>query len=343
MIYFNPRFHKKHVTIKEIKIYLDNSIGICYYKLANFENAMFYFLKHLDKHKDSSILICIADILDRKAKRTVENLNTQISCLKSVIRVNPGNVTYPLRLAKLYIEIKDLDLAIEEYNKVLEINPKIFDAMFELTCLYLVKKDFENLAQLYLRIGNMLKESLAHDIYDASDPNSTINICLKYYIEAQKLIPNNIDIILSLADIHRISNKPKEALSYINLALQMDKKDYRVYYQGFLIYEDIGDTHTAKEMIKVCLMLNIGFIKGYNAFGNLLRKEKLYNEALMMFEAALLHDDNNIMLLNNYANCLLEMGKKKKAKEIYLRAHHIDNSLPDINSNLATIYRKESK
>jgi tetratricopeptide (TPR) repeat protein len=311
--------------------------------LGLFETAMFYFLKHLDKHRNSSILICIADILDKKAKRTEENLNTLINCLKIVVKENPSNAAYRLRLAKLYIEIKDLNSAISEYRIIMELNPKIFDAMFELTCLYLVKKDFENLAQLYLRIGNMLKEGLTNEIYDANDPNSTINICLKYYIEAQKLIPNNIDIIISLADIHRILNKPKEALSYINLALQIDKKDYRVYYQGFLIYDDIGDTHTAKEMIKICLMLNIGFIKGYNAFGNLLRKEKLYNEALKIFEAALLHDDNNIQLLNNYANCLLEMGNKKKAKEIYLKAHHIDNSLSEVNSNLATIYRKESK
>jgi tetratricopeptide (TPR) repeat protein len=329
--------------LKGLKEYFENTLGICFYKLNKFELALKYLLKNLEKHQSSSTLLCIFDILDKQPKRTTEGLNAQIKCLQLIINDEPENIDYKLKLGKLYIELKDYNSAIDEFKKVLELNPKTFYAMFELTCLYIIKKDYKNLAKLYLKIGNMLKEGLANETYDINDPNSTINICLKYYIEAQKLMPNNIDIVISLADLLRILDRHKEAIYYINLALQMNKDDYNVYYYGFLIYDEIGDFHNAKEMLKTCLLLNIGFLKGYNAFGNVLRKEKLYADALKVFETALIHDDNNTLILNNYANCLLEMGNKKKAKEIYLRAYHIDNSLPDVNSNLATIYRKESK
>ncbi len=65
--------------------------------------------------------------------------------------------------------------------------------------------------------------------------------------------------------------------------------------------------HTAKEMIKLCLILNISYIKGYNTLGNILRKEKLYDEAVKVFSTALFREPENVQLLNNLANCYLEM------------------------------------
>jgi tetratricopeptide (TPR) repeat protein len=184
----------------------------------------------------------------------------------------------------------------------------MFYAMFNLSCLYLITKDYESLGFVYLDIANLLHEEIRpQQLYDEANVNDPVNKCMKYYFESQRLLPNNIDIMISLAQLFRKIDKHKEALGYIDLATKINNKDYRVYYEGFFIYDEIGDTHTAKEMIKICLMLNVGFIKGYNAFGNILRKEKLYDASLKVFENALLREPDNVLLLNNYGNCFLEM------------------------------------
>lgn len=204
--------------------------------------------------------------------------------------------------------------------------------------------EYQELAYIYLDIANLLYDEIQKNpnmTFIEDDYNSTVNKCFKYFFEAQKLLPNNIEILISLAQLFRKIDKHKEAIGYIELAIKINKNDYRVYYEGFLIYDEIGDTHTAKEMIKMTLMLNVSFVKGYNAFGNLLRKEKLYEAAIKIFENALLREPENVLLLNNYANCFLEKGDVAKAKCVYLQAYYINNSVFDVNCNLANIYRKE--
>lgn len=174
--------------------------------------------------------------------------------------------------------------------------------------LYLADKKPEKVGETFLSIARNLKEELCKEENTFNEEKEeVINKCIEYYLEAFKLNPKNVDIILELSEIHRGIDKHKEALGFIDLAMKIDKNDYRVYYEGFIVYDEIGDTHTAKEMIKLCLILNISFIKAYNSLGNLLRKEKSYDEALKVFMTALAREPENVQLLNNLGNCYLEM------------------------------------
>lgn len=288
---------------------LMNVIGTCYFAKKDYKNAVKYFNKATKTSKDlSTPIINYATDLIENFPKDKEGYLAQYKCLMKLLKDDPSNINIRLRFALLNMELGNYEDAIKEYKFILKLNPKTFYAMFNLTCLYMMSKDYTSLGRLYLEIGNILKEDINIDEpYEEGNSNAIINKCLKYYVEAQKLLSDNLDVILALADLYRMIDKHKEALSYIDLALKIDRRNYRVYYEGFLIYDEIGDQHTAKEMIKICLMLNIGFIKGYNALGNILRREKLYDEALKVFETALVRECDNIILLNNYANTLLEM------------------------------------
>ncbi len=92
--------------------------------------------------------------------------------------------------------------------------------------------------------------------------------------------------------------------------MRINKNDYRVYLEGYYIYESIGDKHSCKEMIKLTIILNIEFIEGYNILGNILFKEKLYEKAIEIFTIALTRDPENIHIMNNLGNCYFEKVKK---------------------------------
>lgn len=173
----------------------------------------------------------------------------------------------------------------------------------------------EKLSNTFLRLARNIKHLVFDNsekiiFYRKEEKEDILAKSIKYYIEAFKLNPKNIEVILELSEIHRAIDNHKEALGFIDIAMKIDKNDYRIYYEGFLIYEEIGDMHTAKEMIKLCLINNISFIKGYNTIGNLLRKEKLYDEAVKIFSSALTREPENVQLLNNLGNCYLEMVEK---------------------------------
>lgn len=277
-----------------------------------------------------------------KIRRNRENIIAQLNCYYLAIKNGYDSLNIRHKIAKINLELGNNKQAAEDFRKILEMDENCEIALNELYRLYTIFQDNENIGQICLKLGKKLKENLNVGIgVNSHDQESPINTCLMYYTKAYNSMPENLDVIIGLADLYRILNRHKEALHYINQALKINNRDYYVYYIAFLIYDDIGDSHTAKELIKTSLLLNMNFIKGYNAFGNLLRKEKLYQEASRIFETALIHEEDNILILNNYGNCLLEMGNKKKAKDMFLKAYHLDNNLVELNSNLATIYRKE--
>jgi tetratricopeptide (TPR) repeat protein len=282
-------------------------------------------------------------LTDEKFKH--DTLLAVYKCLKKKAEISQWNDLDTLKkLAKMSSDLGEFNFSIQVHEKILVIDSKEFSSLFNLIQLFINVNDFEKLGKVYLKLANYLKEEIKpNEEYIEDDEESTINKCISYYFEAQKLLPTNIEVLIGLSEMHRIIDKHKESLGFIDHALKIDDKDFRVYYEGFLAYEEIGDYHTAKEMIRICLILNIKFVQGFNAFGNLMRKEKNYELAIVLFETALTREPENVLILNNYGTCYLEMGNKSKAKEIYLQAYHLDNNLFEINCNLSNIYRKECK
>jgi tetratricopeptide (TPR) repeat protein len=339
------------IQFKSVKAIIIFTLANCLEKLLNPQDATAYYIDLINSDQISvpfaTLYANLSKIIDEEKDLVKKryNLIAVYKCLKRrVINSNWVDLECMIKLAGMSGDLKEFEFSVICYEKILLLNPKDISAMFNLSLVHIQLNDYENVGKTYLRIANFLKEEIKpNEIYLEDDENSNINKCIRYYFEAQKLLPNNIDVFIGLSEIHRMIDRHKEALGYIDHALKIDDKDFKIYYEGFLAYEEIGDYHTAKEMIRICLILNIKFVKGFNAFGNLMRKEKNYELALELFETALMREPENVLVLNNYGTCYLETGNKSKAKEIYLQAYHLDNNLFEINCNLSNIYRRECK
>jgi len=69
--------------------------------------------------------------------RSVGRYEEAISILQRVIRLDPFNTGFPLfHLGSTYLLMRRHEDAIEEYNKALKLNPKIFNAYVGLTAAY---------------------------------------------------------------------------------------------------------------------------------------------------------------------------------------------------------------
>ena len=184
--------------------------------------------------------------------------------------------------------------------------------LLNLTLLYSEKS--EKYSRNFLMIARNMKEDLDKTIKNNNltkeEIHEIIESIIKYYLEAYRTDHKNIDLVLELSELHRAIDKHKDSLGFIDLAMKIDKNDYRIYFEGYSIYDEIGDLHSAKEMIKLSIILNIEFIEGYNILGNILHREKLFVEAIEIFTIALNRDPENMTILNNLGNCYLETVKK---------------------------------
>jgi tetratricopeptide (TPR) repeat protein len=134
-----------------------------------------------------------------------------IASLEEATKLDPANAQLFFALGTLYESGKDLPKAVESYKKAIEINPKYFDALF-------------NLGAVYFNEGAEMAN------------------------EANK-IPYNEQKKFEAAKAKYLA-KFKEALPYLEKALDESPKDDATLYSLQQLYAKIGDNTKSAEMKK---------------------------------------------------------------------------------------------
>ena len=200
---------------------------MCYYKLNKFSLSLQYLTMYgIDNIQDPLTLLCIIEIIERKEKNE-ENNTILLKSLNLMINLDYNNINFRYKLAGLYVEMQKFKEAIEQYKFILELDNESLLALKELAKLYNFYKDTRNYGIICYKLGLRMKINLFFNDYNPDDESSPVNICLFHLLEANKHLSHNIDILLDIADIYRLTDRYKEALNYLNLALQINNKDYK--------------------------------------------------------------------------------------------------------------------
>ena len=114
----------------------------------------------------------------------------EILC-KISIKKNPAHSKALYLLGKIYLKLKENDIAIEYFSRAL-------------------KSDDDNKADIYFNLGFVYTEKGQHDE------------AIKYYKKTLQLNPENYDVCNNIGMALLEKGKPKEALNYFRKALQMN-------------------------------------------------------------------------------------------------------------------------
>ena len=101
-----------------------NTLGLCYKEVGNIEKAEDNFLKALELNpKSPELYINLADLYFK-----TKDYGNGIELLLQGVYELPDNMVIRHFLARFYMEDSRLDLAIDELEHILEVQPENFDA-----------------------------------------------------------------------------------------------------------------------------------------------------------------------------------------------------------------------
>jgi tetratricopeptide (TPR) repeat protein len=84
------------------------------------------------------------------------------------------------------------------------------------------------------------------------------------------------------------------------------------------VYLELGDTDQAEKQLDICIQINPKDCWSYIMMGNIYTKhERDLNIAEFYYECGLEHHPDDGMLLNNYANLMMEKGNFSKAEQLF--------------------------
>jgi tetratricopeptide (TPR) repeat protein len=165
----------------------------------------------------------------------LDTLNQQVSSDS----LDPQN--FYLR-SRYYLEEKDINNALSDINKAIQLNGKKSDY-------------FVTLSEIYLEMGRM--------------PN-----CLEALRKAEELDPLNNNALLKLAEAYLIVKDYQNVFGYTKRALDLDKINPKAYFLRGFAYTELGDTALAIRNFQAAADQDQHYYEAYLELGALYSAQK---------------------------------------------------------------------
>ncbi|MFN7218550.1 tetratricopeptide repeat protein [Microcystis sp.] len=211
----------------------------------------------------------------------------------------------------LYRRQQKYELALDDYNKAIELNP--------------------NHANAYNNRGNLYKDLQKYDL------------ALADYDKAIEINPNFAILYYNRGGLYYNQQKYELALSDINKAIELNPNYAEAYYNRGNIYYDLQKYELALSDINKAIELNPNYAEAYNNRGLLYTDLQKYDLALSDYSKAI---DINPNLAEAYVNrgVLYRLQEKYDlALSDYSKAIEINRNLAGTYYNRGVLYHNQQK
>lgn len=256
---------------------------------------------NLDDKKDPPQKV-IKFILNLVNNNNFEDAKIEIK--KEVINFPNSSTLYNI-LGAVFAGESQLNEAIQNYNKSIEINPEYAEA-------------YNNLG---IALQGLNKTSEAIESY-----KKAINLKENF----PSALNNLGNAILNL-------NRPTEALQYFKKALEIKSNYPEAFYNMGMSYQKLGDKDKSLNSFLKAIELKTDYAEAYNYIGLLYFDEGEYEKSLEYFKKSIEIKPNYEKAYNNLGNLLSDLGKIEEAIDQYNKAIKIKNDYARAYSNLLFI------
>ena len=228
---------------------------------------------------------------------------------------------------KFYLDNKEYEKALKNFNKVIEIDPNNKMAYNNKGYLYEELKNYKKALENFNKVIEI--DPNAKETYNA---RGCINVYLKKYKEALedynreiKLNPDFIDVYYNRGRLYftNLKNNDK-ALKDFNKVIQLDSNYKEVYNSRAILYTKLGKNKEALEDYNKGIELDPNCKVFYFNRGSLYIELNEYKKALEDFNKVIKIDSNNKEAYCNRGYLYTELKQYKKALENFTKAIEIN-------------------
>jgi tetratricopeptide (TPR) repeat protein len=246
----------------------------------------------------------VGDLLFEK-----KDLNGSVEWIQKAIAKNPEDRKAHLKIAKVFLYIKQYQKAFGEINIVLRHNVYDPEAYF-------------------------LKGMLYKDMKDTAKAISN-------FLTSVQVSPDYKDAIIQLGLLYSAKKDPV-ALKYFDNAFAVDTLDVFPIYAKGVYYQDNKDFAKAKEQYRECIIRNRHYADAYFNMGWILMQEDSIQKAWRQYDIVTKIDPTNPTAYYNRGVCSELMDSVKKAISDYRLAASLDTSYKSPREALKKLGVKET-
>jgi len=218
------------------------------------------------------------------------------------VKLNPNSAESRTALAQIYLAEGSVDLAIEQAQAALQINPRNVQAAVIAGDAYLRKGDVAKSKQVFEAIGKALPEEplVPYRLGLVARAERNDAKAISYFEDALKKKPGAIEPITQIAMIKVGQGKSSEARDRVNKQLVASPNNPQIYNLLGLLWMQANEAMPAEEAFKKAIQIDSSLSPAYMNLAQLYHKTGRLDQAAKEYEAVLAKDPSVIQ-----ANMLL--------------------------------------
>ncbi len=237
------------------KAQINFKIAELYYNRQNYVEASNYYRRVMESEKtdfrkksQSRLVDCYVKLA---RELSVNKPQESIILLRSAIELDNKNIEARLLLAENYKRVEKLDLAIEQYEEIIKLEPTTPDVHYQLAICYLEKKLFD------LAMQELRKEL--------------------------SITPNHYNALCQLGELYIEAGQVEQAIPYFVRARDHMPEKYRAYLGLGIASWKLGKISDAKDNLQRVLAMNPTHNEALLYLGSIYQDEKNYTAAADLY------------------------------------------------------------
>lgn len=276
-----------------------------------------------------------------KALRKMRLDTLAIKDYKKAVALDSNRAEYYSEIGDMLFEDKDIDGSIEWIQKAIAIDPKDLKAHLKIAKLFLYIKQYPKTfteidlvlrKDVYNPEAYFLKGMTYKDMKDTAKAMSSFQT-------AVQVAPDYRDAIIQLGLLYS-AKRDTIALKYFDNAFKIDSTDVFPLFAKGVYYQDGKDYVNAKELYKECILRKRHYVDAYFNMGYILLQEDSVEKAYRQYNIVTKIDPRNPTGYYNRGLCSELMDSIKNAVDDYQLALSLDTSYKSPKEALNRLKKK---
>ena len=235
------------------------------------------------------------------ANSGLKNWDQAIENFNKVIEINPKDAMAYFNIGTIFSEKEEFDIAIKNYQKCLAINPDHAEAHDNMGSALKAQGNLTAAVEQFTQAIN-LKPNFAQAHYNlgvALQEQENFSESIKSYEKACQIKPNYFKAYLGIGNILKEQGKVGAAIDSYKQAIKI-KPDYAEAYSNMgIALNDKGELDVAIDSYKQAIKIKPDYADAYVNMGNALGEKGEFDAAIDIYKQALKITPNHSMLWNN--------------------------------------------
>ena len=282
-----------------------------------------------------------------------------VATLRRGLKVAPQDIGMRLYLADIFLSRAQYDLAEEQLETILDIDPRRTEATILMSTVHRLQGDTDEAIELLERSLERdssdvaIQRQLGLLLVDGGEPEEVI----AYLESALSQDPDEPEVCYALASAYRdhgdeasaqlmlkyfahLRNHYKEIVAQRS-ALSLNRSDAQAFFKLGAIYTHLGRLEGARQAFAYCLRIRPDHIDALNEIGGIYFRRRDLHQAITTLGEVVSRDSTYVKAWESLGSALLLSGEPTRAQPALERAVRLDPNLADAHMALAQIYNMQ--